>query len=200
MAAYIGPHGASFSPAPLTTVKLSRLQTLTHSCLCNLYSLSCFPSTGIVEQKPAKNKNESTCCYVNRESFMHTGTTNPGFPNRTMPKDTVLSTLLVTLSAVQFWQPIPFWSSSRFQHHNALTMADCSTAFSALCPLSLKVSILPGAESVMGTAEPKAAVWGSQHHTSAFLSIMGKKQFVPISTGWKWVTLILKTANYNKLC
>lgn len=132
MAAYISPHGASFSPAPLTTVKLSRLQTLTHSCLCNLYSLSCFPSTGIVEQKPAKNKNESTCCYVNRESFMHTGTTNPGFPNRTMPKDTVLSTLLVTLSAVQFWQPIPFWASSRFQHHNALPMADCSTAFSAL--------------------------------------------------------------------
>lgn len=33
---------------------------------------------------------------------MHTGTTNPGFSNRTMPKDTVLSTLLVTLSAVQF--------------------------------------------------------------------------------------------------
>lgn len=28
---------------------------------------------------------------------MHTGTTNPGFPNCTMPKDTVLSTLLVTL-------------------------------------------------------------------------------------------------------
>lgn len=97
MAAYIGPHRASFSPAPLTTVKLSRLQTLTHSCLCNLYSLSCFPFTGIVEQKPAKNKNESTCCYVNKESFMHTGTTNPGFPNCTMPKDTVLSTLLVTL-------------------------------------------------------------------------------------------------------